>query len=239
MAVAISSIGSPPAGLDVARHVLSAAAGIGFTLLILVALARAPESVVERPQPVLQVVHSVESLEPPPPPPQQFGRGAPALSEPSPIEMAPSSSPVKLTVPLVPIAQTIPNAPKVLPEFEVGLSFRPRMEASETGQFRVFRRFEVDQVATVLYRKAPRIPREMVEKLSDPRVMLLFIVNLEGRVEGVRLLHSAEPRFDGLIIEAVKQWRFRPAMKDGARVRQWVQLPVRVVLRDGDPFHLN
>ncbi len=61
-------------------------------------------------------------------------------------------------------------------------------------------------------------------------VVLLVTVTLEGRVGNIRLVKSPDQSLSEKAIEAVKEWRFKPATKDG------VPLTVMVPIEVG--FHL-
>ncbi len=49
-------------------------------------------------------------------------------------------------------------------------------------------------------------------------VLMEIVVNVDGSVGEARILRSVEPGLDANSLEAVKTWRFQPAMKDGRAV---------------------
>ena len=58
-----------------------------------------------------------------------------------------------------------------------------------------------------------------------------FIVTEEGVPTELRIVESAGEILDSAVFDAVAEWRYEPAEKDGARVR--VQLMVRQTFRLG------
>ena len=60
-------------------------------------------------------------------------------------------------------------------------------------------------------------------------VLLDIVVTKEGAVADIRVTKSAEASLDKAVIEAVRQWRYRPALKDGQPVAAHV--PVTVSFR--------
>jgi TonB family protein len=60
------------------------------------------------------------------------------------------------------------------------------------------------------------------------RGTLEVIVNEEGTVEWAGMSKPAFAAYDGLVVEAAKQWRFRPAMRNGVPVKY--RLGVEIVL---------
>ncbi len=54
-----------------------------------------------------------------------------------------------------------------------------------------------------------------------------FLLTEDGRVEDPRVENSARPEFEKPALEAVRRWRFKPGMKDGAAVKTHMRLPMR------------
>ena len=59
--------------------------------------------------------------------------------------------------------------------------------------------------------------------------MLWLIVDDQGRPRDIRVVRGLGFGLDARAVEAVKQWRFQPAMKDGRPVN--VQISVEVGFR--------
>jgi protein TonB len=60
-------------------------------------------------------------------------------------------------------------------------------------------------------------------------VQVEFVVDTTGRTSGIAIKSSSDRDFAEAVVDAVKQWRFTPAQKNGAPVATKVVLPVRVV----------
>jgi TonB family protein len=48
---------------------------------------------------------------------------------------------------------------------------------------------------------------------------LRIVIDERGRVESAALVRPFLPGYDELLVEAARQWQFRPATKDGVPVR--------------------
>ena len=60
------------------------------------------------------------------------------------------------------------------------------------------------------------------------RVIALVTLCKEGTVESVSIRQADAPGFAESVEEAVKQWRFAPAVRDGKPVKSRVLVPFRV-----------
>lgn len=60
-------------------------------------------------------------------------------------------------------------------------------------------------------------------------VMLAVAINASGTVDRIKVVQPLEPGLDQKAVEAVQQWKFSPATKDGKPVA--VQIPVSVGFR--------
>lgn len=222
-----SEVPGPNAWLE---HVGGLAGGLGFTVLILSVIAFAPHTSQPPEETEIEEVRAVEMPEPPPPPPPVSAGGTPMPPVPMVFEESPSTSSVR-------IAPTpVPNAPLVTearPAYALHFSFTPGEFRPDSGDWQpdvnhVFQRSEVDQQVVAIYRKVPNIPNELLKIVPNPRVRVLFVVNKDGSVENVRVLHGTNDEFDALVAAAIREWRFRPAMKKGKKVRCLTELPVHV-----------
>ena len=60
-------------------------------------------------------------------------------------------------------------------------------------------------------------------------VQVEFVVDTTGRTSGINIKSSSDRDLAEAVVDAVKQWRFTPAQRNGAPVATKVVLPVRVV----------
>ncbi len=77
-----------------------------------------------------------------------------------------------------------------------------------------------------IYDREPEFSDEARRKKISGSVTLTLIVTPKGEVTDIKVVHSLGTGLDEKAIEAVKQWRFKPATKDGQPVA--VQIAVEV-----------
>lgn len=73
---------------------------------------------------------------------------------------------------------------------------------------------------------APKYPRELNKLGVRGTVLLRFVVDREGRVQNPEIVKSDHPGFETPALEAIRGWRFSPAIQDGKPVKSFVQLPL-------------
>lgn len=88
---------------------------------------------------------------------------------------------------------------------------------------------EIDQKPKVIFQSVPVYPSSMhnVEGI----VSLFFVVDQTGRVCNPRVEKSTNREFEKPAIDAVKQWKFEPAVKAGNRVSCKMRVPIRFQAR--------
>ena len=71
-------------------------------------------------------------------------------------------------------------------------------------------------------------PRNSIEAKQSFRGTAEIEVDEQGTVSSVVLRKSVHPAFDPLLTEAMRGWKFRPAIKDGVAVkyRYWADINV-------------
>ena len=80
----------------------------------------------------------------------------------------------------------------------------------------------------------PAYPLQLMRENVAGTVILYAIIHADGSVGGVRVLRGVDDRLDRYASEAVAQWRFQPATKNGAPVdvEATFQIPFRPVKRN-------
>jgi protein TonB len=78
------------------------------------------------------------------------------------------------------------------------------------------------------------VPIEVVAPQVDgydigQAVSVEFVVDTTGRPSGISIKSSSDRALANAVVDAVKQWRFTPAQRNGTPVATRVILPVRVV----------
>ena len=96
----------------------------------------------------------------------------------------------------------------------------------------IFELSEVDRIPQPIYRVAPVFPYEMKQAGISGAVTLLFICDSQGRVKQVRIRSSSHREFDQAAINAVRQWKFEPGMKDGQPVNVRMLIPFRFTVTE-------
>lgn len=215
------------------RLVSIAAAGV-MSLLIVLGIARAQKTSIPDSPPPLQELRALASEAPPPPPPittvfEQIPR------IPVELETMPEEGGIELAAVIEP--QDLPLPTVAPPTLELAMEeFKPRGEPREASPNYVYQSHQVDQRPVVLFRKIPQIPPEVIRSVEVPRAVLLFVVNTDGLVEQMNILDTPSEEFGEIIADAVKDWRFQPAIKNGRKVRCLAQLPVNIKMRAPNPF---
>lgn len=79
----------------------------------------------------------------------------------------------------------------------------------------------------IVERVEPRYPDLLRRAGVEGRVVVRVLVGTDGRAERVEVLRSDHEGFDAATVEAVRRWRFAPAVQAGQPVRVWMTVPVR------------
>ncbi len=59
-------------------------------------------------------------------------------------------------------------------------------------------------------------------------IHVTMLIDREGRPQNIEIGSRANPEVTQLLVSALVQWRFSPALKDGVPVEQRVTLPIRL-----------
>jgi len=86
---------------------------------------------------------------------------------------------------------------------------------------------EIDQQPRVIYQAAATFPSSMRGKKIEGVVSVLFVVDANGKVENPRVDKSNGAAFEKPALDAVKNWKFEPAIKAGQRVSCKMRVSVR------------
>jgi hypothetical protein len=219
------------------RRATSILGGIGISFLILLAITQAQKTRIDEPAPMVEDLRAVVLPAPPPPPPRLEKAVPPPPTD---IQFTPSRTDSEVTIPPTPLPKLVPARPVAKPSIEFSLDdFRPTTKDASADPYFVYEKADVDQVPVAIVKRKPSMPLAVLNSVEIPRITLLYIVNTKGRAEAIQILGSASPEFDKLIIDALKGYRFRPAVKDGQKVRCWVKHIIRVQRAGANPFEVN
>lgn len=84
---------------------------------------------------------------------------------------------------------------------------------------------EIDQKPRAIFQAAPVYPGG--KRALEVVVSIVFVVDTTGKVINPRVEKSTDPAFEKPAIDAVKQWKFEPAIKAGQRVSCKMRVPIR------------
>ncbi len=84
----------------------------------------------------------------------------------------------------------------------------------------------VDQKPRPIRQVQPELPRRLVAKQIEGKVIAQALIDENGRVEKVRIKRATPPGvFDQLVEQALRQWQFQPATYKGKPVKMWATVP--------------
>ena len=170
-------------------------------------------------------------LEPPPPPPPLSASSEP--SAPAPLALGLEASPAESAVHLAvtPLTFDLPSTP-VNTAIEINVArvypeFKPGAEMSINEQS-VYQEADVDQPPLAVKRSLQFIPHALRVNLTQIHVVLIMLLEKDGRVSSVRVVQSCgTAALDEIAARSVKEdWAFTPAIKRGKPVRCFVQQPI-------------
>lgn len=88
---------------------------------------------------------------------------------------------------------------------------------------------DIDQPPQAIVRAQPSYPNEMRGRRVEATVTVLCVVDATGKVQDARVEKATHPAFEKPALDAMRQWKFEPAVKGGRRVackvRQQIRFP--------------
>jgi protein TonB len=120
-------------------------------------------------------------------------------------------------------------------EFSEGISFASGGRIGGMGKAgglsekleNAFSLTEIDQKPKAINQPAPPYPAEMRGKKVEGVVSVIFVVDASGKVTNPKVERSTHAAFDKPALDAVRQWKFEPAIKGGQRVGCRMRVPIR------------
>ena len=97
----------------------------------------------------------------------------------------------------------------------------------EEGLEQAFSLAEIDQKPRAIFQASPNYPADLRGKKLEGVVTLTFTVDADGKVGESRVEKSSHPSFDKPALEALKKWKFEPALRGGKRVACRMRVPIR------------
>lgn len=99
--------------------------------------------------------------------------------------------------------------------------------AQEGAADSVFGLTELDEKPRPLYQPSPVYPHELRSRRAAGTVYVLFVVDQAGKVMDPRVETSTHQAFEKPALEAVRQWKFEPATRQGQKVSCRIRVPIR------------
>jgi protein TonB len=110
----------------------------------------------------------------------------------------------------------------------IGGTGRPGSAGGEGDEFAgAFSMSEIDQRPRAVYQVGATYPQELRAQKAEGSVTLIFVVDETGRVVNPRVEKSTHREFEAPALEALRQWKFEPAVKAGKRVGCRMRVPIR------------
>ncbi len=103
--------------------------------------------------------------------------------------------------------------------------------AQEQELDKAFSLAEIDQKPRAVFQAAPVYPPGM--RSVEGVVNVIFVVDERGKVMNPKVEKSTHREFERPALDAVRQWKFEPAVKGGKRVACKMRVPIRFQPRQG------
>lgn len=176
--------------------------------------APVPTSPAPRGETAAPAPQRVEPVERPAPPvPQQAAPAPTPVEEQKPVD-APVEADLALPSNIVPIEGIVP-VPAAQPE--------PARPTAGTVPGSIVDLAETDSPPVAMSRTAPAYPPVALRMRREGRVAVRLLVDENGTVaDAVAADASAPADFAGEAVKAARNWRYRPAKKDGVPVKVWI-----------------
>ena len=89
---------------------------------------------------------------------------------------------------------------------------------------------EVDTKPVPLSTSMPKIPRKIMRSIKKTETVIVsYLVDHHGNVERIKFIRKSQaPDLNMLLIGAINEWKFRPATKEGKKVKTWMTKPITI-----------
>jgi protein TonB len=91
---------------------------------------------------------------------------------------------------------------------------------------------KVDENPVPVKTPPPKYPDSLKREGVSGVVAVQIIIDETGVVSSSSILKSSHPDFEKPALDAVRNWKFKPAKKDGAAVKVKVTVPLRFNVED-------
>lgn len=220
------------------RQGASLAVALVVTALIFGALAAVKHQRAEPLPSMVDDLHAVALPVQPPPPPTQPEQEAPVLDN-AVIQLAASPSPDSVVkLPAAPIPSDIVPPAHAIPRLDLSPgTVRPNADFIDRDVQHIYSRAEVDERPVAIYRQNPELTQAQINAMTNMRAEFLMVANIDGTVGTInQAVSTGSKEVDQACIAALKEWRFKPAIKKGRKVRCWVLQILIFKVTKNSPF---
>lgn len=109
----------------------------------------------------------------------------------------------------------------------IGGKGAPGSKSGGDAMDEAFSSADLDQKPRAIFQAPPAYPAELRGKKVEGVVQVFFIIDAQGRVVDPRVEKSPHPAFTKPALDAIKKWRFEPAMRGGQKVASKMKVPIR------------
>lgn len=109
----------------------------------------------------------------------------------------------------------------------IGGKGAPGSKSQGDAMDEAFASADLDQKPRAIFQAPPAYPVELRGKKVEGVVHVFFIIDAQGRVVDPRVEKSPHPAFTKPALDAIKKWRFEPAMRGGQKVASKMKVPIR------------
>ena len=84
--------------------------------------------------------------------------------------------------------------------------------------------------ARAIYAPTPEIPEDLRENLMETEAVARFRINADGAAEVTLVKPTSNPRLNQVLLAALRQWKFFPAVKSGVAIDSEfeVRIPISI-----------
>jgi periplasmic protein TonB len=120
----------------------------------------------------------------------------------------------------------------LIPLFALLSSGAPKIseKPSFTGEY--IQKEDADQAPRPIKRSFPVYPFELKRKGVSGQVTLVFIVDTKGKPTQIQVSSATNKQFINPALDALEEWKFSPAMKDGQPVACFMVQPFVFSIND-------
>lgn len=91
---------------------------------------------------------------------------------------------------------------------------------------------KVDENPVPVKTPPPKYPESLKREGVSGLVAVVIVIDEKGMIIGSSIAKSSNPEFEKPALDAVKNWKFKPAKKDGVAVKVRVTVPLRFNVED-------